>query len=682
MLKATVTEIHLCCRCPRLLAYHRSGEKNTWNVGYRGTGHFKGAFFHDKIAKPFHTMLSSKNDSPLKTDMEKLLSTNPSNMEIAVFTLLKQHILDPVLSRYARKLTSNQILSIANGVVIWSRYLSNFLKQHARPGHSHQNTRRFDTTETFCDPEKLMSCKFYLSNGKSLRVTGAFDAVWIDQATGDATVIEFKGFKPAHEEEDFIQVALYGWMIKEATGITPRCVVLYLEEEHPEAVYPARVVENAQDNLISLLEVVWDVIQQSPKKGNSSIPFALDRNLCDVCPFASRCDTDWGKRRRITEQQQENKRSPVEKDITESETDTENEQIRESEQAMDRLLRTLNMVKLPVISSGFISGPRLIRLKVKPDIKRGTTFRKISSRVDDLQIAMELKSPPFIRAQAGYLSIDIPRKFIQPLTLTELWERGQNTNKNRSVAAFPMGMAIDGSVEWADLTNPTMTSILVAGTAGSGKSIFLRTAIIGMAMNAGPNLINFTLIDPKRVTFNDLSDLPHLRCPVITDIKPALEVLEELMDETENRYKILSDAGVIDIAEYNNKNNPIAHHVIIIDEYADLMIEKDLKSSAENLIQRLCQKGRAAGFHIILSTQRPDSKVVTPLIKANLQLKVALKVTTTCNSQIILDEPGAEKLIGNGDMLVGGAIPIMRLQGSLPTKTEINMVKSNPINIR
>ncbi|MCP4691240.1 MAG: DNA translocase FtsK, partial [Desulfobacterales bacterium] len=265
------------------------------------------------------------------------------------------------------------------------------------------------------------------------------------------------------------------------------------------------------------------------------------------------------------------------------------------------------------------------------------------------------------------------RKTTTPLTLMELWEKGQ-TSRPESHAAFPIGMAVNGAVTWADLTSPTMTSILVAGTAGSGKSIFLRSAALGMALNADPGRIRFTLIDPKRVTFNDLSSLPHLQAPVIMDQAPALAVLERLVEEMEERYTLFEKRSAVDVAAYNLREKTLPHHVVIIDEYADLMIDKETKKTTETQIQRLCQKGRAAGFHLILSTQRPDAKVVTPLIKANLQLKAALKVTTGANSQVILDEPGAERLMGAGDMLVGGAIPITRLQGAIPTRAEIEMV--------
>jgi S-DNA-T family DNA segregation ATPase FtsK/SpoIIIE len=144
----------------------------------------------------------------------------------------------------------------------------------------------------------------------------------------------------------------------------------------------------------------------------------------------------------------------------------------------------------------------------------------------------------------------------------------------------------------------------------------------------------------------------------------------------EQRYRQFENIKVQDIGRFNQVSKPVPHHVVIIDEYGDLMVRKDKKEVLERSVQRLGQKGRAAGIHVVLATQRPDAKVVTPIIKANLALKVALKVATASNSSIILDQTGAEYLIGLGDMLIGGTVDLERLQGPLVTGTEIEMAMS------
>ncbi len=352
------------------------------------------------------------------------------------------------------------------------------------------------------------------------------------------------------------------------------------------------------------------------------------------------------------------------------------ETTQEAEQGLRALIQALDTLKLPVESVGYIAGPRFIRYKIKPRLDQGVTVKKLVHQAENLQVALGLQVAPLIQPQAGYVSVDIPRKVRIPLTLGEVWQKGQR-NRPPSKAAFPVGMSIDGSIVWANLSDPTMSGILIGGTSGSGKSIFLKASAVGLALNAKPTEVRLILIDPKRVGFMDFASLPHLSGPILMDTESALEKLHQLVDEMEERYRTFEKKGVSDIQAYNQLGGSLSHQVIMIDEYADLMADKDTRTELETSIQHLGQKGRAAGIHLILSTQRPDARVVTPIIKANLQLKVALKVTSAANSTIILDTSGAEYLIGHGDMLIGGSVPLQRLQGPLVTKTEIEMAMQN-----
>ncbi|MFO7903887.1 MAG: FtsK/SpoIIIE domain-containing protein [Pirellulaceae bacterium] len=268
----------------------------------------------------------------------------------------------------------------------------------------------------------------------------------------------------------------------------------------------------------------------------------------------------------------------------------------------------------------------------------------------------------------------MPRASREPLTLSTLLE-DNGGRRPESTGAFPLGMTIDGRVYWADLAEPTMTSILIGGTSGSGKSVLLQSIVAGLGLCAPPGSVRFVLIDPKRVTFPHFADLPCVENPLYLDAEPALKRLSGLVDEMEERYRVLEEGAVPDLRAYNDHvDEPLFRYVVIIDEYADMILDHDTRSDLDTCIQRIGQKGRTAGFHLVLATQRPDSKVVTGVIKANLQLKIALKVTNAANSRIILDEPGAEYLIGHGDMLVGGSTAVERLQGALVTKTELQQL--------
>jgi S-DNA-T family DNA segregation ATPase FtsK/SpoIIIE len=273
-----------------------------------------------------------------------------------------------------------------------------------------------------------------------------------------------------------------------------------------------------------------------------------------------------------------------------------------------------------------------------------------------------------IAAQSGYVSVDVPRKARQPLSLDDVMKTAAPT-RPKSDAAFPLGLDIDGKVFWVDLAEPIMTSILIGGTSGSGKSVLLRSIVISLLLCSPRDSLSFTLIDPKRVTFTDLKTL---RCleegKLLLDTEDAMEALSATVEEMERRYVLMEDAGVSDVSGYNAQSEKmLKRRVVIIDEYADMIVSSQTRAALELFVQRICQKGRAAGIHLILATQRPDAKVVTGVIKANLQLRVALKVTSQGNSQIILGEgvKQAQYLLGHGDLLAGGSVPLQRLQAPL-----------------
>ncbi|WLE97087.1 MAG: DNA translocase FtsK [Candidatus Electrothrix communis] len=656
MIKLNCTEVHLCHRCPRLLAYQLQGRGHAWKVGLQGSGNFPGKLFHNLIARPFHDSICQGPSNVVHQAVHALLQQQDQEITDGLFTIINQYILDPVLAKKAATLKADQIIALVEGMHYWNANLSAFLCK------CRDHTDSPVLADLFCRPEQKLLATISLPTTDTLQLTGQFDSLLIDQQHKEAVIIEFKGLKPAHTDEDLIQVALYALLLKKTTGIMASGMVLYLEEEDKVATYSAETLAGMNDNLMHLLQIAAETKQLATQSNDCILRPPNNPQLCSLCSFASQCDQDWGDRTSTPDLKLVG--IPIIK---------EKEGVEEAEELLQLLTDTFKAIRLPVKPEGYVLGPRLIRLKIKPLLAKGTTVAKIERLAGDLQIALSTKVPPLIQTAAGHMTIDIPRKNTTPLTLGEVWELGLANKPNES-ATFPVGMAVDGTIFWANLSKATMTSILVAGTAGSGKSIFLRSAILGMARNASPEQLRFTLIDPKLVSFTDLNDLPHLDGQIIYDIEPAVEALEELVTEMERRYQLFADAKVFDIEEYCQLGKEIPHQVVVIDEYADLMVDKEYKQEAEVCIQRLCQKGRAAGFHVILSTQRPDAKVVTPLIKANLQLKIALKVTTSTNSNVILDTKGAENLMGNGDMLVGGAVPLIRLQGPLATKADLTAV--------
>ncbi|MEO5376440.1 MAG: FtsK/SpoIIIE domain-containing protein [Magnetococcus sp. DMHC-6] len=355
----------------------------------------------------------------------------------------------------------------------------------------------------------------------------------------------------------------------------------------------------------------------------------------------------------------------------------------EAEEVQACLMATLRELKLQVELAKCITGPRFIRVCVRPLLELGTTVAKLKKHSENLQVALKTTVAPLIRSYAGWVGFDIPRRQQTPLLLMDLWQAG-NSSRPASPVAFPLGLSVEGHVVWVDLATPESSSVLIGGSSGSGKTIFLQSVAVSLARFSSPKELCLLLIDPKRVGFSRLQHLPHLAVPVILEAEEAQIHLDQLVTEMEARYRLFATAGVEDILAFQQKGQHLPHWVILIDEFADLMISTSTQNfgvraqqkTLEGTIQRLCQKGRAAGVHLLLATQRPDANVITPLIKANLQLKVAFKVTTERNSRIILDESGAEHLLGGGDMLVGGSLPEQRIQGALLSADEIALAST------
>ena len=324
------------------------------------------------------------------------------------------------------------------------------------------------------------------------------------------------------------------------------------------------------------------------------------------------------------------------------------------------LVETFADFRLDVEVMGRIVAPQLVRYKVRP--ARGVKVVSLANRAEDLQVRLALSSPPRIGPCEGYVSVDIPKK--RPRTVYWSDVRAASSRQDHGPVVFPVGVGVDGEVLFADFSDPNTCHAIVAGTSGSGKSEFLKAMCASLLARNGPETLRLTLIDPKILTFGALSRFPHVAGPVISDVDAAIECLEHAVAEMEARYRQLADEGFTNLAERMRAGRTdLPFHLIVFDEFADLVLAgKQQKAAFESLVARLAAKGRASGMHLVLATQRPDRTIVTGIIKANLPLKVCLKVTSAVNSQIILDEPGAETLVGKGDLLCDRGRGVERAQ--------------------
>ncbi|HEV6315273.1 TPA: DNA translocase FtsK [Streptococcus pneumoniae] len=326
-------------------------------------------------------------------------------------------------------------------------------------------------------------------------------------------------------------------------------------------------------------------------------------------------------------------------------------------------------------------GPSVTKYEVKPAV--GVRVNRISNLSDDLALALAAKD---VRIEApipgkSLIGIEVPNSDIATVSFRELWEQSQTKAEN--FLEIPLGKAVNGTARAFDLSK--MPHLLVAGSTGSGKSVAVNGIIASILMKARPDQVKFMMVDPKMVELSVYNDIPHLLIPVVTNPRKASKALQKVVDEMENRYELFAKVGVRNIAgfnakveEFNSRSEykqiPLPFIVVIVDELADLMMVAS--KEVEDAIIRLGQKARAAGIHMILATQRPSVDVISGLIKANVPSRVAFAVSSGTDSRTILDENGAEKLLGRGDMLfkpIDENHPV-RLQGSFISDDDVERI--------
>jgi DNA segregation ATPase FtsK/SpoIIIE, S-DNA-T family len=324
---------------------------------------------------------------------------------------------------------------------------------------------------------------------------------------------------------------------------------------------------------------------------------------------------------------------------------------------------------------GVNSGPSVTQYELQPG--HGVPVRKITALQNDLALALSAA----IRIQAPIpgkpaLGIEVPNKATSLVTLREIIQTPTFQN-DQTLLSLAIGTDVSGNSVVGDLTR--MPHLLIAGATGSGKSVCINALIAGMLFQATPEELKYILIDPKRVEFSMFQDMPHLLVPVVTESDHATSALRWAVAEMETRYKLFASHTVRNIADFNGKApemglNPLPYIVIVIDELADLMMVA--AGEIEELICRIAQLARAVGIHLLVATQRPSADIITGLIKANIPSRIAFAVSSSIDSRVILDETGAEKLLGRGDMLY---LPVeagraTRLQGVFVSDREMKAI--------
>lgn len=443
-----------------------------------------------------------------------------------------------------------------------------------------------------------------------VRLTGVVDALWRSPETGRWLVIELKTGRTS-PAADLAQVALYQMMLESRDGTAGDLALLSFSPEPRELIFSAADLREVRQQLIRLIGARAGVIGQAPPPAAPA-------------PRPSSSHLELGH----------------------------------------RLIATFTEYGIDVRLKGDpIVGPTFIRfpLTLGPRVR----WRAVERLASEVQVRLGLEALPRINKEAGEVVADLQRPDRQVVTFSSIRRQLVKGDPLTGSAHAPLGVGLDGTLRSIDFSRAEDGHLLVAGTTGSGKSEWLRTAIAGLVLTNTPETLRLLLIDPKRNAFNFLRQSPFLLRPLVfPDEPPVTTVLSELIEEMERRYLILSEHGDDSLAAWSRRTGQrMARIFCICDEYADLISgDRETRRTIEQLVTRLCQKSRAAGIHLILATQQPSREVLRGALDSNIPARVGLRMLKAIESKMLLNYSGAETLLGRGDLLFRDISEPIRLQ--------------------
>ena len=663
----SVTKVRVAFECARLFYLaHRFGGTTLFLPTDQPLG--IGNAFHDLSDQFVQTALEQSQFQDLFEAEPDQLNTEAvaSRMQDALFNLVFYPYLQAKIESDPGKATAlNQLWQGLTGLIQrWAQLLI--------------SNRRYCSAEeliskTFLAQELNVQHQFTLPDGSQQLVRGRFDSLVYDFERHRLCVVEYKTYQSLDQSAQLAQVALYSYMLKEHVGVPINSAVYSVLPDLKELTFTWDELENTVHQLIphKLLQMrqwlAWQQGQPNPP------PSTSQPRLCEICPQRTKCQTFFP----LTENpSKSNSSTPIpleptffqnkqqDKDFSEK-AKTDERSAPNADEIGESLVQTLESFGVGVTYHGAAIGSAFIRVKLKPT--PGVKVNSILRLSDDLRVQLGIVSPPLIAPQAGYVSIDLPRpdrqaayfdQYLQPENLPPT-----------APTRIAIGVNLEGQLIEADLSDPNTCHFLVGGTTGSGKSEFLRSLLLSLLTRHSPEYLKVALVDPKRVTFPEFERIPWLYMPVAKESERAIELMESLVVEMESRYQKFETNRCNDLSGYNQKfiqqpDKLLSRIVCIFDEYADFMAEKQTAQALELSIKRLGAMARAAGIHLIIATQRPEAKVVTPIIRSNLPGRVALRTASEADSMIILGgkQTEAAYLLGKGDLLYQTGANLLRLQ--------------------
>ena len=579
--------------------------------------------------------------------------------------------------------------------------------------------------KTFLAQELAVSFEFELPNGDRQLVKGRFDSLVYDFVKQRLCVVEYKTYQATDPAAQLAQVALYSYMLKQKLQVNINSAVYSVLPDWKGVEYSWDQLEKSLHQLIppKLQQIkswlAWQPSEPSPP------PKTPHPELCDICPQRKKCqtyfETDavptpaallppeppaiedipplvtgsvaesfavdssvpvqveslWVESLRVDSIQVESLQGTApskplprhQKKPTPPATIPANASVMANDSAATdtttdvmamQLVEVLKSFNVGVDYLGSALGPAFVRVKLKPHL--GMRVGSILKFEDDIRVHLGLADAPLMAPQAGYISVDLPRPDRQTAFFQDYY---QQTETNSARAKVAIGVNLDGKLIEADLSDPNTCHFLVGGTTGSGKSEFLRSLLLSLLVRHDPTHFQVALVDPKRVTFPEFETMRWLYEPIVKTKEDAIVLMERLVVEMDSRYQRFEHSRCADLAGYNQRaSQPIPRILCIFDEYADFMADKETAKALEQHIQRLGAMARAAGIHLVIATQRPEAKVVTPLIRSNLPGRVALRTASDADSAIILGgkQGAAANLLGKGDLFYLGGSSLQRLQ--------------------
>ncbi len=529
----------------------------------------------------------------------------------------------PQMARYRKDLqgSTREVLAYWTAARNLCGWLVEVLLTQSKPAQAIEEVRRY----IFADNE--LDCQVELKKPDwpdSVILQGRIDAVLRQPGTGQICAVEIK-LGQTHPEADLAQACLYQLLLssREPSKKAEDLALLTFQPEVHERLWKASELSEAREKLQDLIAALAGLTEKEPAivEPGSRLGRAAGNKLDQMARVLMESFEEFG--------------API------------------------------HLEGEPLV------GPAFYRFRAKP--ARRIKADKILSMANTIWPRLKTDQPPQINLEHGLIVVDVQRPDRERL----LWEPGLCPGQAKTpgeISSFPVGLSVENRWKYADLTAAEHTHFLVAGTTGSGKTEWLRMVVGSLLTANTPERLSFVLIDPKRTAFGIMANSPFLRRPIVfPSDEDILSVLDDLVEEMERRFAAMEKNQVNDLGKYNEAQwKPLPRIVCICDEYADLVLADSKKGKeVERRIGRLGAKGRAAGIHLILATQRPSRDVVRGVIKANMNARVALHVNEKLESRIILEQAGAETLLGKGDLFFKDLGTAIRLQAPLISDADL-----------